>query len=365
VTGIAEGHVEEAALHWLAELGYAVAAGPDIGPDGSQPERGAYGETLLLPRLRAAIARLNPTLAPEAQAAVLAKVVQSETPSLIEENRRLHRYLVEGLPVEVRRPDGSIGGEYARLIDLYDVAANDWLAVNQFTVIENKANRRPDVVLMVNGLPLGVIELKNPGDENATLDGAFNQLQTYKAQVGALFRANVALVISDGLAARIGSLTADRERFMPWRTITGDGLAPKGGRQVGRDLLRLRQASARRPAQRLLHRLHRHAIRAARARGEEAGLSDEEVAFYDALAENESARQLMGEPALRVIAHELVTIIKGNMTVDWMHRDSARANIRRLVKRLLRKYGYPPDLQDAAVQNVLQQAEALSAEWAS
>jgi type I restriction enzyme R subunit len=105
-------------------------------------------------------------------------------------------------------------------------------------------------------------------------------------------------------------------------------------------------------------------IRAARARGKETGLSDEEIAFYDALAENESARQLMGEPTLRVIAHELVMVIKGNVSVDWMHRDSARANIRRHVKRLLRKYGYPPDLQDAAVQNVLQQAEALSAEWA-
>ena len=106
-------------------------------------------------------------------------------------------------------------------------------------------------------------------------------------------------------------------------------------------------------------------IRAARARGEETGLSDEEIAFYDALAENDSARQVMGEPALRLIAHELVTVIKGNVSVDWMHRDSARANIRRHVKRLLRKYGYPPDLQDAAVQNVLQQAEALSAEWAA
>jgi type I restriction enzyme R subunit len=104
-------------------------------------------------------------------------------------------------------------------------------------------------------------------------------------------------------------------------------------------------------------------IRAARARGEETGLTDEEIAFYDALAENQSAREVMGEPALRVIAHELVTVIKGNVTVDWMHRDSARANIRRHVKRLLRKYGYPPDLQDAAVQNVLQQAEALSSEW--
>jgi type I restriction enzyme R subunit len=106
-------------------------------------------------------------------------------------------------------------------------------------------------------------------------------------------------------------------------------------------------------------------IRAARSRGEETGLTDEEIAFYDALAENESARQVMGEPALRVIAQELVTVIKSNVSVDWMHRESARANIRRHVKRLLRKYGYPPDLQDAAVQNVLQQAEALSSEWAA
>jgi type I restriction enzyme R subunit len=104
-------------------------------------------------------------------------------------------------------------------------------------------------------------------------------------------------------------------------------------------------------------------IRAARARGEESGLSDEEIAFYDALAENDSAREAMGEPALRVIAHELVQVIKGNVSTDWMHRDSARARIRVHVKRLLRKYGYPPDLQDAAVQNVLQQAEALSAAW--
>jgi type I restriction enzyme, R subunit len=128
----------------------------------------------------------------------------------------------------VRRADGSISGEQARLIDFADSDANDWLAVNQYTVIENKANRRPDVVIFVNGMPLGVVELKNPGDENATLDGAFNQLQTYKSQITSLFRTNAALVISDGIAARIGSLTADRERFMPWRTVAGDGPAGKG-----------------------------------------------------------------------------------------------------------------------------------------
>lgn len=228
MSGIAESHVEDAALEWLAELGYATANGLDVGPDGGTPERAAYGDVVLADRLRGAIAKLNPALPPEIRAEVFAKITQAGTPSLVDENRRLHRYIVEGVPVEVKRPDGSIGGEQVRLIDFDDPAANDWLAVNQFTVIENKANRRPDVVVFVNGLPLGVIELKNPGDENATLDGAFNQLQTYKAQISSLFRTNAALVISDGIAARIGSLTADRERFMPWRTVDGSDLAPKG-----------------------------------------------------------------------------------------------------------------------------------------
>jgi type I restriction enzyme R subunit len=224
---LAESHVEEAALAWLAELGYAIASGPEIGPDGARPERTSHGDVVLVGQLRAAIARLNPALPEDARAAVLAKVLQAETPALLHENRRLHRYLVEGVPVEVRRPDGSIGGEQVLLVDFDDPGANDWLAVNQFTVIEHQANRRPDIVIFANGLPLGVIELKNPGDDNATLDGAFNQLQTYKARIGSLFRANAVLVISDGIAARIGSLTADRERFMPWRTITGDDLAPR------------------------------------------------------------------------------------------------------------------------------------------
>ncbi len=226
--GIAESHVEEATIAWLAELGYATANGLEIGPDSATPERGSYGDVILAGRLKAAIARLNPFLPAEARAEVSAKLLKVETPSLTEENRRLHRYLVEGVPVEVKRDDGSIGGEQARLVDFDDPENNDWLAVNQFTVIEQGANRRPDIVIFVNGLPLAVIELKNPGDENATMDGAYNQLQTYKAQIPSLFRTNAVLVISDGMAGRIGSLTADRERFMPWRTVTGDDLAPKG-----------------------------------------------------------------------------------------------------------------------------------------
>ena len=225
---IAENDVENAALEWLAELGYAVEHGPDIGPEGLASERGSYGEVLLTGRLREVLSRLNPHLSAETLEDVLRKVRQAETPSLIEENRRLHRYLIEGVPVEVIREDGGVGGDTARLVDFTDADSNDWLAVNQFTVIEGQNNRRPDVVLFVNGLPLAVIELKNPGDENATLEGAFNQLQTYKDETPSLFRTNAALMTSDGLQARLGSLTANLERFMPWRTVDGTDVAPKG-----------------------------------------------------------------------------------------------------------------------------------------
>jgi type I restriction enzyme R subunit len=228
-----ENHVEEAALEWLAGLGYAVAHGPDLSPDGAAPERENYGQIVLHGRLRAALTRLNPYLDRDTLESVVRRLQQAETPSLVEENRRLHRMLVEGVDVEITRPDGSIGGETARLVDFADVAANDWLAVNQFTVIEGPNQRRPDVVVFVNGLPLGVIELKNPGAENATLTGAFNQLQTYKAQIPSLFRTNAVLVTSDGLHARIGSLTADAERFMPWRTTDGADVAPKGAPELG------------------------------------------------------------------------------------------------------------------------------------
>ena len=165
---LAESVVEEACLAWLGELGYAVANGLDIGPDGSAPERHNYEEVLLIGRLREAIRRLNPALTDEVCAEVISKLLRTETPSLVDENRRLHRYLIEGVPVEVARADGTISGELARLVDFEDPGANDWLAVNQYTVIENQANRRPDIVLFVNGLPLGVIELKNPGDSQGT-----------------------------------------------------------------------------------------------------------------------------------------------------------------------------------------------------
>ena len=221
---IAESHVEEAALAWLAELGYGVVAGPEIAPDSRRPERASYDEVVLAGRLARAMARLNPAIPEEVRTEALHRITRIEYPGLIEENRRLHRFMVEGVPVEFQGADGAIRGDHVRLVDFDDPEANDWLAVNQFTVVEHKATRRPDVVLFLNGLPVSVIELKNAGDENATIDGAFNQLQTYKVEIPSIFRTNVALVISDGMSARIGSLTADRERFMPWRTITGEGL---------------------------------------------------------------------------------------------------------------------------------------------
>ncbi len=141
--------------------------------------------------------------------------------SLVERNRAVHRMLVKGVAVEYRRQDGSIAGDQARVIDFDNPDNNDWLAVNQFTVAEGQHTRRPDIVLFVNGLPLAVIELKNPADENATVWTAYKQLQTYQAEIPALFAYNEALVVSDGTQARIGALGAGREWFKPWRTITG------------------------------------------------------------------------------------------------------------------------------------------------
>ncbi len=228
---LTEAEVEAVLLDQLGALGYACLNDAVSGPDGSSPEREAYSDTILPGRLRAAIARLNPQIPEEAREDALRKVLAVERPSLIEENRRLHRAMVQGVPVEYRATDGTIRGDAVRLIDPED-QQNDWLAIAQFTVIENGNNRRPDVVVFLNGLPVGVIEVKKPGAETATLGAAFNQLQTYKAQIGSLFRANAVLVTTDGVKARVGSLTSDLERFMPWRTTDGVDVAPKGAPEM-------------------------------------------------------------------------------------------------------------------------------------
>ena len=228
---LSEAEVEVILLQQLQGLGYACLNDAVSGPDGSAPERDAYSDTILLRRLRAAVARLNPHIPEDAREDAIRRVVAAERPSLIEENRRLHRTLVEGVPVEFRAEDGTIRGDAVRLLDP-DNRMNDWLAIAQFTVTENGNKRRPDVVVFLNGLPVGVIEVKKPGAEAASLTAAFNQLQTYKAQVPSLFRTNAVLVTTDGIQARVGSLTADQERFMPWRTTDGAEVAPKGAPEM-------------------------------------------------------------------------------------------------------------------------------------
>jgi len=226
--GFTESIVEDAALDWLEPLGYVVLHGPEVAADAPGAERidPNYRDVVLGGRLRQALVRLNPGLPKEALEDAHRKLIRIDAPSLVERNQAAHRMIINGVMVEYRRTDGSIGGAQARVIDFDSPDNNDWLAINQFTVSEGQHTRRPDVVLFVNGLPLTVIELKNPADENATIWSAYQQLLTYQAQIPTLFATNAALIISDGMQARIGPLGAGREWFKPWRTVSGRGDAP-------------------------------------------------------------------------------------------------------------------------------------------
>ena len=215
-----ESDVEKIALNWLAELGYQVLGGGTIDPEQPGAERDDFHQVVLAGRLRAKLAELNPGLPAGALEDAFRQITLPQSPALIVNNRAFHRMLVDGVTVEYLH-EGSLRGEQVRLVDFEHPDANDWLAVNQFTVLEGRTTRRPDIVLFVNGLPLGVIELKNAADESATIWTAFNQLQTYKQQIPALFPFNELLIVSDGLEARAGTLTADRERFAPWREMEG------------------------------------------------------------------------------------------------------------------------------------------------
>ncbi|EAQ78794.1 type I restriction-modification system endonuclease [Blastopirellula marina DSM 3645] len=222
----AESTVEEAAQDWFAELGYTILHGPYIAPGEPATERDSFGDVVLIKRLQSAIDQLNPTIPAEAREEALRKVLRPDAPSLVGINRRFHQMLRDGVAVEYRREDGSIAGDHVRLIDFGDAAANDWLVVNQLAVTEGGHHRRPDLVLFVNGLPLVIIELKNAADEDATIWTAWNQLQTYKQEIPSLFHYNELLVVSDGLQARLGALTASTEWFKVWRDIAAADDAP-------------------------------------------------------------------------------------------------------------------------------------------
>ena len=225
MTTITEAEVEQAALEWLSSLGWQTAHGPDIAPDTPDAERDDYGQVMLERRLRDALAELNPGLPADALDDAFRKLIRPDGSTLEARNRAFHRMLVNGVEVEYREAEGRVRGDQVRVIDFDDPANNDWLAVNQLTVTENRNTRRPDVVLFVNGLPLGVVELKNPADEDATIWTAWQQIQTYRSELPTLFSMNEALVVSDGTEARVGTLTSGREWFKPWHTITGETLA--------------------------------------------------------------------------------------------------------------------------------------------
>ncbi len=222
-----EDQLEQETLGWLTDVGYTHAYGPDLAPEGATPERDAYRQVVLVRRLRRAIDTLNPTVPPAAREDAVRQVLDLSTPSLLAANRQFHRLLVTGVPVQYQR-DGDTRGDFVRLIDWSDPARNEWLAVNQFSITGPRHTRRPDIVLFVNGLPLVIIELKNPADLNADVWKAFQQLQTYQDQIPDAFQYNEVLVISDGTEALLGALSANAERFMAWRTIDGVALDPLG-----------------------------------------------------------------------------------------------------------------------------------------
>lgn len=233
MSALNENVLEQACLEWLGELGWKLAYGPDLSPGGSFCERDDFRQVVLLGRLRSALERINPEMPPAAIEEAVRKITIPKSPDLLINNRQFHHYLTDGVDVEIAAD--SLGGRRHRkvwLIDIEDLENNDWLAVNQFTVVEEKKNRRADILLFLNGMPLGILELKNPAAESADTRSAFNQIQTYKRDIPSLFATNELIGISDGFQAKVGMLTSGWDRFMPWRTVDGSEVIPKGAPEL-------------------------------------------------------------------------------------------------------------------------------------
>lgn len=229
---INEESLENVTLNWFTNLNYQVINGLEIAPDGSTPERKDYKEVFLADRLKSALVKVNPDIPSLAIEEAFRKIILPEHPRLEVNNQNFHKLLTDGIDVSYKAPDSRTIHDKVWPIDFEHPDNNDFLAVNQFTVIEGQHNRRPDIVIFINGLPIAVIELKNPTDEDATIKAAYQQLQTYKSQISSLFTFNELLIISDGIEARAGSLTADFERFMPWRSIDGINIEEKGSLEL-------------------------------------------------------------------------------------------------------------------------------------
>lgn len=226
MTIFTEADLEQATLEWLEEIGFTTVSGTLLAPDGAYPERSSYHDVVLVERLRTALVSFNPHIPHDAIEDAIHQIIVTKSPSLIVNNQAFHKFITDGIDVAIRDSAGNIRYDKVVLFDFTNPANNDWLAVNQFTVVEGKHEKRPDVIVFVNGLPLVVIELKSSSNEAVGISEAYNQLQTYKDAIPSLFTYNCALITSDGINARIGSLTANEERFMLWRTINGVDIAP-------------------------------------------------------------------------------------------------------------------------------------------
>ena len=218
---ITEDQLEQLCLDWFTGIGYDYRCGYDIAPDAANPERSDYRQVILHDRLLKQLQVINPHIPFATLEQVAVTIAKPETLILIQNNKAFHQCLLEGVKVEFKQ-DGKDKTDYVQLVDFTTVANNQFLVVNQFTITGTKGNRRPDVIVFINGLPLAVLELKNPADSSADIWSAFQQLQTYKNEIPDLFTFNEALVVSDGLNARVGSLTANKERFMAWRTVSNE-----------------------------------------------------------------------------------------------------------------------------------------------
>ncbi|MEG2344795.1 MAG: type I restriction endonuclease subunit R [Anaerovoracaceae bacterium] len=221
-----ESHLEEATLEWFADLGYEIIFAPDIAPDGEYPERSDYSEVILPQRVKDALFRINKGLPAEAIEDAYRQIAVPNSPNLLVNNKAFQKMITDGIDVSYRLDSGEVKYTQAHIFDFEKPLNNDFVAVNQFTVVENRTEKRPDVIIFVNGLPLVVIELKSASNEEVNITNAYNQLQTYKQIIPSLFTYNSFMVISDGINARAGTLTSDEERFMAWRTIEGDEVAP-------------------------------------------------------------------------------------------------------------------------------------------
>lgn len=227
-----ESELENAALEWLEEMDYTIVEGPDIAPNGDYTERESFHDVVLIDRLREALKKINPIVDHKVIEEAIQKIIANASPNLVLNNKQFHKLVTDGIEIQIQGKDGYNPTVSVYVFDFKNPKNNDFMAVNQFTIIEGQANKRPDVIVFVNGLPIVVIELKNAANEDVDITDAYNQLQTYKQAIPTLFRYNAFLITSDGINARVGSLTANEERFMKWRTVDGETLASSAEPQL-------------------------------------------------------------------------------------------------------------------------------------